>query len=188
MEILSWPEAEVPRAIRLQIVALEDQTGPADTGSGPKLHHDPALQPLSLVVLNKGCVLAALVILSKELDHRGQRYAASGLSAVVTHQAVRRRGHGRRLIVAAREEMHAAGADLTIFTCDRLLAPFYESGGYAVLPGTVLVGGVPDDPFPSDLLDKVTLWHPYTSHAQAHTADFRGARIELYPGNIDRLW
>jgi len=188
VEILSWPEAEVPRAIRLQVDALQDQAPSADVRSGPELHHDPALQPVSVVLLEEGRALAALVILSKELDHRGERYASSGLSAVVTAGAARRRGYGRSLIIAAREAMRSAGSDLAIFTCDTPLAPFYESGGYTVLPGTVLVGGVPDDPLPSDRFDKVTLWHPFTSRAQANEADFRGATIELYPGMIDRLW
>ena len=133
-------------------------------------------------------MLAALAILSKELDHQGERYAASGLSTVVTDRAQRRRGYGRRLIVAAREAMRTAGADLALFTCDTLLAPFYESGGYTVLPAAVLVGGIPDDPLPSDRFDKVTLWYPYTSRALANAAAFRGARVELYPGTIDRLW
>ncbi len=188
MEILAWPEADVPRALRLQVVALQDQAWPGDGPSGPEPFHDPALRPLSLLLVDGGRVLAALDILSKELAHRGETYAASGLATVVTDEAERRRGHGLRLITAARETMRGNGADLAIFTCDTPLAPFYEAGGYAVLPGTVLVGGTPDDPFPSDRFDKVTLWCPYTPRAQAHAADFEGARIELYPGTIDRLW
>ena len=188
MEILSWPEAEVPRAIRLQVVALQNQAGPGDPASALEPGHDPALCPVSLVLVNEGRVLAALAILSKGLDHGGERYAASGLSTVVTDRAERRRGYGRRLIAAAREGVGAGGADLAIFTCDTLLVPFYESGGYTVLPGTVLVGGVPEDPLPSDRFDKVTLWHAYTHRAREHAADFQGARIGLYPGVIDRLW
>jgi len=188
VEILHWPEAEVPPPIRRQVAALADDTEPAGPENSPELRHDPALRPVSLVLLVEGRVLAGLAILSKSLDHRGERYAASGLSTVVTHPAVRRRGYGRRLIVAAREAMCAAGADLALFTCDTPLSPFYESGGYMVLPGTVLVGGVPDEPLPSDRFNKVTLWYPFASRARANAAGFRGARVELYPGTIDRLW
>lgn len=188
MEILHWPEADVPPPIRRQVAALADDTELAGPENGPELRHDPALRPVSFALLVEGRVLASLAILSKGLDHRGERYRASGLSSVVTHPAVRRRGYGRRLIVAAREAMCAAGADLALFTCDRPLSPFYESGGYMVLPGTVLVGGVPDEPLPSDRLDKVALWYPFTSRVRANTADFQGARVELYPGSIDRLW
>ena len=188
MQILSWPQAELPRPIRLQVSRLLDDMGPPHGRGGTGPHHDPALQPRCLTLLDDGQVLATLYILSKELDHGGQRYAASGLSTVVTDQTQRRRGYGRRLIVIAREAMRAAGADLAIFTCDVPLAPFYESGGYAALPGTVLVGGVPGDPLPSNRFDKVTLWHPFTSRAEAHAADFQGARVELYPGTVDPLW
>jgi aminoglycoside 2'-N-acetyltransferase I len=188
VEILSWPQADVPGPVRLQVSHLLDQMEPPGHRAGAGPHHDPALQPRCLALLDDGRVLATLYILSRELDHGGRRYAASGLSTVVTDRAQRRRGYGRRLIVAAREAMRPAGADLAIFTCDPPLAPFYESGGYTVLPGTVLVGGVPDDPLPSDRYDKVTLWHPFTGRAVANAADFRGARVELYPGTIDRLW
>jgi aminoglycoside 2'-N-acetyltransferase I len=188
VEILCWPETEAPQPIRLQVVALQNQAWPGDMTSAPGPGHDPALLPLSLVLVNEGRVLAALTILSKGLDHGGERYAASGLSTVVTNRVERRRGHGRRLIVAAREAMGARGADLAIFTCDTVLVPFYESGGFTVLRGTVLVGGVPEDPLPGDRFDKVTLWHAYTSRAREHAVDFQGARIGLYPGVIDRLW
>lgn len=178
----------MPGATRLQVAALHAQAWPGDRTSNSETGHDPLLQPVSLVLVDGERVLAALAILSKELHHRGRRYAASGLSTVVTDPVERRRGHGRRLIVAAGEAMRAAGADLALFTSDTPMAPFYESGGYTVLPGSVLVGGVPQDPLPSDRFDKVVLWHAYTMRAQTHAAEFRGARIELYPGVIDRLW
>lgn len=188
MDILHWPEAEMPSSVRQQIDRLLAEAWPTDPPGDPRPGHDPALHPVSVVLLARGRVLASLTILSKDLEHRGQRYAASGLSTVVTHPGRRRRGYGRRVIVAAREAMRSAGADLALFTCDEPLAPFYESGGYRVLPGTVLVGGVPGDPLPSDRFDKVTLWHPFTARAREHEADFRGTRVELYPGTIDRLW
>lgn len=188
METLSWPQAEVPEPIRLQVSLLLDQMGPPGGRMSTGPHHDPALRPRCMALLDDGQVLAALYILSKELDHGGHRYAASGLSTVVTDRAVRRRGHGRRLIVAARKTMGTTGADLAIFTCDAPLAPFYQSGGYQLLPGTVLVGGVPDDPLPSDRFGKVTLWHPFSRRVATNSSDFRGATVHLYPGTIDRLW
>jgi aminoglycoside 2'-N-acetyltransferase I len=84
--------------------------------------------------------------------------------------------------------MAAGGADLAILTCDAPLVCFYEAGGYAVLPGTVLVGGTPDETFPSGRFDKVTLWAPFADHAWKHEEDFGAARVDLYPGVIDRLW
>ena len=39
-------------------------------------------------------MLSALDILSKDIEHAGERYAASGLSTVVTDEALRGRGYG----------------------------------------------------------------------------------------------
>jgi aminoglycoside 2'-N-acetyltransferase I len=141
-----------------------------------------------MLVVEDGRVLAALDILSKSIVHRGETYAASGLSTVVTDHSERRKGYGKRLVEAAREAMRADRADLAIFTCDTPLAPFYESAGFAILEGAVLIGGTPADPLPSDRYDKVTLACFFTPRAKAHREDFVGARIELYPGEIDRLW
>jgi hypothetical protein len=101
---------------------------------------------------------------------------------------VRGRGYGGRIVRAAYETIAASGADLGIFTCDRPLGPFYESAGWTILPGAVLVGGTPDDPFPSDQWDKVTLAAFFSERARRGAGRFAGARIGLYPGTIDRLW
>ena len=84
--------------------------------------------------------------------------------------------------------MEARGADLGIFTCDSYLMRFYEGAGWKHLPGTVLIGGTPEEPFPSDQFDKVTLARFFSAKAKDAEADFVGARIELYPGEIDTLW
>lgn len=141
-----------------------------------------------MVLVEEERVRAALDILSKPIAHRGEKYSASGLSMVVTDRAVHRRGYGKRLVEAAREAMRASGVDLAIFTCDTPLAPFYESAGFQVLGGSVLVGGTPSNPFPSDQFEKVTLACFFTARVRDHASDFAGARIELYSGDIDRLW
>ena len=141
-----------------------------------------------MLLVDDGRVLAALDILSKQIVHGGETYGASGLSTVVTDKGDRRKGYGKRLVEAARGTMRAAGADLAIFTCDTPLAPFYEAAGFGILEGTVLIGGTPGNPFPSDRFDKVTVACFFAAMAKRHAADFVGARIELYPGEVDRLW
>ncbi|GAA3050511.1 hypothetical protein GCM10020000_34220 [Streptomyces olivoverticillatus] len=93
-------------------------------------------------------------------------------------------------MAAARTEIAERGADLGLFTCDRELRGFYEGAGWQVLEGTVLVGGTPQEPFPSDRegFDKVTVASFFTDRAKRDAEAFRGCRIELYPGVIDRLW
>jgi len=148
------------------------------------------LQPeRALAQFDAGRVLSVLDILSKEIEHAGERYAARGLSAVVTDEALRGRGHGRALVDAARRRIAAGGADLGLFTCDRSLSSFYESAGWSTVPGAVVVGGTPDDPFASDQLpDSVTFAGFFSAKALRGAATFADARIALYPGTIDRLW
>ncbi len=84
--------------------------------------------------------------------------------------------------------IEAGGADLGIFTCDLDLRAFYERAGWRCLPGTVLVGGAPEAPFPSDQFDKVTMAAFFSRRAHDAADGFIGARVELYPGEIDKLW
>jgi GNAT superfamily N-acetyltransferase len=188
MRIVAYPEAGVPLELRLQVVALQDEAWPGTAPSGPEPWHDPALSPLSMLLVRDRVVLSALDILSKELEHAGHRFAASGLSAVVTGRANQGRGYGSRLVAAAREQIERSGSDLGIFTCDRHLQAFYERAGWEVLPGTVLVGGTREAPFPSDQFDKVTMARFFTPRASTLAGTFVGSRIPLYPGDIDKLW
>ena len=187
--ILVHPQDELTGALLEQIRALDEQAWPGfRETTDPAPRHDPELRPVSMALVAAGRVLAALDILSKEIEHAGERYAASGLSTVVTDEAVRGRGHGRRLVSAAREAIEASGADLGIFTCDRPLGPFYESAGWTIVPGAVLVGGTPEAPFPSDQWDKVTLAAFFSAKARRGAPSFANSRIGLYPGAIDKLW
>jgi GNAT superfamily N-acetyltransferase len=161
LRVVSFPEAGVPSELRRQIVALQDQTWPPDAPGGDGPWHDPALEPLSMLLIDDdGRVLAGLDVLSKHLEHGGERWSASGLSAVVTDPAVRGRGHGGRLVREARRHIARSGVDIGLFTCDARLSAFYERAGWEHLRGTVIIGGTPEAPFPSDGdgLDKVTLW------------------------------
>ena len=188
MQIVSFPEAEVPPDLRAQVLCLQDQAWPGYEPGAPGPVHDPELRPVSMLLLDEGHVVSALDILSKDITHLGETFAASGLSTVVTGEAERGKGYGRRLVEAAREAIEASGVDLGVFTCDRPLQAFYEGAGWQLLPGTVLVGGTPDSPFPSDQFDKVTMARFFSPMARDRAHAFVGSRIELYPGAIDKLW
>jgi aminoglycoside 2'-N-acetyltransferase I len=193
MEIRSFPERDVPPALRVQVLALQRQAWPAgevadDRDPSAEAAHDPALHPLSMLLIEDAVVLAALDILSKDLMHQGRRYAVSGLSTVVVHPASRGRGYGRQLVSAARARIAGSDADLGIFTCDRPLQAFYEAAGWSTLLGTVLIGGSPEAPFPSDQFDKVTMAAFFSAKALQAADSFNHCRIELYPGNHDKLW
>lgn len=188
MHVLSWPEAAAPPAFRRQILDLQRQAWPGDDSDG--LTHDPQLDPVSFVLVDGERILAALDVLSKTIVHRGRAYRASGLSTVVVDSAHRGRGLGHELVVAVRRTIEDSGVELVLFTCDRPLQSFYEHAGFEALPGTVLIGGTPERPFPSDQpgFDKVTMAAFCSAAAQAHRFEFVGCRIALHPGEIDKLW
>jgi aminoglycoside 2'-N-acetyltransferase I len=189
MRVVTYREGEVPHELRAQMVAFQDQAWPSDEPSDLAPWHDPSLDPVSLLLVDdEDRVLSALDILSKDIRHKGQTFAASGISATVTDESLRGMGYGRRVAEAAREIMETRGADLGIFTCDTYLLRSYEGAGWKHLPGTVLIGGTLEEPFPSDQFDKVTLGRFFSSKAKDAEEDFVGARIELYPGAIDKLW
>ncbi|MCM2417228.1 GNAT family N-acetyltransferase [Streptomyces sp. RKAG293] len=193
MQILSFPEEATPSELRVQVLELQHQAWPAGNALPVPAEaptHDPALRPLSMLLVADGTVLSALDILSKEIVHAGRRHAVGGLSTVVSRQATRGHGHGRRLVAAAREAMPAQGLDLGLFTCDRPLQAFYESAGWQLLPGAVLVGGTPQAPFPSDQpgFGKITMADFFSTAGRQARDAFAHSRIELYPGEIDKLW
>ncbi|MET8297866.1 GNAT family N-acetyltransferase [Streptomyces sp. NPDC005180] len=193
MQILSFPEAATPAGLRVQVRQLQDRAWPPRSGSdtpAPATTHDPALRPLSMLLVDEGRVLAALDILFKEITHAGRAFSAGGLSTVVTGEHARGRGYGRHLVAAARDTMISQHLDLGVFTCDRPLRAFYESAGWSVLPGAVLVGGTPQAPFPSDQpgFDKVTMSDFFSAAGREAWTTFQHSRIELYPGEIDKLW
>jgi aminoglycoside 2'-N-acetyltransferase I len=206
MEIRAWPWEVAPEHIKAQVLALQDAAWPETAptaGESPSgdgragdgrpsaalaAGHDPALRPVTLVLLAGDIVVATLDVLSKQIEHDGEDWAASGLSAVVTDPAKRGRGHGTQLVAATRAAMRARGADLGIFSCDAGLVPFYVGAGWHELPGAVLVGGTPEDPLATDALGKVVLAEFFSSRARSREASFRDSHIALFPGKIDKLW
>jgi aminoglycoside 2'-N-acetyltransferase I len=191
MQTLSFPEASTPSHLRQQVLDLQDEAWPPDELSRESRNgHDPSLSPLSMLLVDGDTVLAALDILFKEVEHEGDVYRAAGLSTVVSQTATRGAGYGRRLVQAAHDAMPSMQVDIGLFTCDRPLKGFYEKSGWRELDGTVLIGGTPADPFPSDRpgFDKVAMGDFFSSRARSNALLFHGSRIALYPGSIDKLW
>ncbi|THA73945.1 GNAT family N-acetyltransferase [Streptomyces sp. A0592] len=187
MRLHGFAEADVPAAAARQVADLQAEAWPGSTPG-----HDPALAPRTLLLVDDaGTVAAALSLLHKGIRLGGRTYRAAGLSSVVTRSALRGQGIGGRLVAAARAELAADPAvDLALFSCDRPLAPFYEAAGFAPLPGTVLVGGTPEDPLATDApgFDKVVMAAFFTDAPAADRAAFTAVRVPLHSGSVDRLW
>ena len=193
LRIATYPEGDTPEALRRQVLAAQDEAWPSDSGSAAASLapvHDPALQPVSMLLVEGDTVVSALDVLFKQIEHAEWSLAAAGLSTVVTPLAHRGRGFGRMLVTHAYEAMPTFGVDLGVFTCDRPLQGFYAACGWEWLPGTVLVGGTPEEPFPSDSpwMDKLTFGAFFSPAAREARPAFLGARVLLHSGAIDRLW
>jgi aminoglycoside 2'-N-acetyltransferase I len=175
---------------RRQAWDLKQQAWPDPDDVG----HDPLLSPVAVLILESDAspegehVVATLDILSKTIQHAGQTYLSSGLSAVVTDRSRRRDGIGTTLVTSAREHIRATAADLTVFSCEEALISFYTRCGFDVLPGTVLIGGTPSDPLRTDDLGKTVLADLISPLAIAHAHNFVDTQIALFPGVIDKLW
>ncbi|MCI4081248.1 GNAT family N-acetyltransferase [Streptomyces sp. MMS21 TC-5] len=187
MRVIGCAEADLPARLARQVTELEARVWP---GSAPG--HDPALHPRTMLLVDAaGTVTAALSLLYKPVPLADRTYRAAGLSSVVALPELRGRGLGGRLVAAARAELAADPAvDLALFSCDRPLAPFYGAAGFAPLPGTVLVGGTPEDPLATDApgFDKVVVAAFFTDDPAGDREAFTGVRVPLHPGSVDRLW
>jgi GNAT superfamily N-acetyltransferase len=188
VSVVTHREDELPLELREQVLALAQDAWPDLARDERWPRHDPALDPVSVILVEQGRVLSSLDILSKDIAHGGETYHASGISTMVTLREARGQGFGRLLARYALQMMSDDGADLAIFTCDSPLKGFYESAGFSELPGTVLIGGTRQHPFRSDRFDKITVAAFFSNRSRAHLADFRGTDIELYPGDVDKLW
>jgi predicted GNAT family N-acyltransferase len=191
VRVLEFPDGSLPDVLRVQVDQLRDAAWPGEpaTQPPPERLHDPALAATILLLVDADRVVAALSILRKRLWHRGQSFAAGGLSAVTTDHDLRRRGYGHKLVTAAHDRM-VTELDLGLFTCDHQLQSFYERTGWSRLPGVVLVGGVPSAPFRSDqpAFAKVTMGDFFSERGRACRHLFVDCDVELYPGETDRLW
>jgi len=131
-------------------------------------------------------VLSYLAIPSKRIEHAGITYKASGLSAVVTHPAHRRRGHGRLIVTVARELIASSDADIGVFTCDVPLTSFYVECGWTAMESTHVIGGTRKKPFPAEPLNKRTLMGFFSEKAKQRAPDFANSLLylELREGDL----
>lgn len=190
LRIEAYPQDEVPPLLQVQAEALLNRIWQPPEGLSSWAPHDPSADPVSLFLLEESLVVASLEVLALPLSFDGTTFLACGLSRVRVLPERRGEGLGLLIVRAAYDVIEESGADLAIFTCDTPLTGFYEQAGFAVLEGTVLEGGSPGHPYPSDQdgFDKAVVAAFLTDHGRAHRDAFRHARVPLHPGEIDLLW
>lgn len=185
-----FPEADVPPLLQAQGEMILNTIWKPPEGLSSWTAHEPLANPTSMFMLDGDEVVATLEVLTLPLEYAGTSFIASGLSRVRTLPERQGEGIGLQLVRASYDLMRDAGSDLAIFTCDTPLHVFYELAGFERLVGTVLEGGSPGFPYPSDQpgFDKAVMAAFYTPHAQSFSDAFQHARIPLHPGEIDLLW
>lgn len=73
MRVVSYSEHAVPRTLRAQMIALQNQAWPSEGPPDMAPWHDGSLKPVSILLVDdEDCVLAALDILSKPITHGGE--------------------------------------------------------------------------------------------------------------------
>jgi aminoglycoside 2'-N-acetyltransferase I len=181
-DVLVVSQDELSLDLKSQVIALLESAWPSERSVARQLReplHDPARNPLALLLLDAGAVIGYLAIPSTTIRLADHTYRASGLSAVITHPDHRRRGHGHQLVVGAREAIAASGADIGVFTCDPPLVSFYVGCGWTPMPRTAVVGGTRARPFPAAPLGKQTMMGFFSPLAITRRRDFELATLSL---------
>ena len=189
MRIVSFPEADVPRELRVQVRALHDEAWPDYKAERDGPVHDPALRPLSMLLLDGDRVLSALDILSKQIHHRGQRLRRQRAEHGRDRQGQPRQGpwsparagcprrdRGER---RRPRHLHLRQPTAGVLRARRLAAPPRHGARRRDTGGAVSQRPVRQGHHGALLL---------AARAQALADTFVGCRIELYPGEIDKLW
>lgn len=182
MELLVFPQDEVPPPLKTQVLMILEHPWPSGRTVEERLTkplHDPRSSPVCMLLVEEREVLSYLAVSTRAIEHAAVRYLASGLGSVATHPDHLRRGHGARLVSAAKARIEASDADFGIFTCDPPLVPFYTGQGWTWMPSTVVIGGTRAQPFRADGLGKHTLMTFCSDQARAHQGDFENADVYL---------
>ncbi|CAM4272138.1 GNAT family N-acetyltransferase [Bacillus manliponensis] len=182
MKILKMLQEECTIEIKEQIFSLMKEEWPeAFEGLDEEILWPDSLEinPVSFVLILDGIVMSHVAVVSKEIEHEGEKYTAYGLSEVMTNSLYRKRGYGLLLIQTAYSYIKQQGADVSIFTCDPHLVPFYKQGGWEQLQSACLVGGTRRKPFRSDSLEKCTMVKFFSEKAQKNRDTFEEADIYL---------
>ena len=183
MELIQYPPGGADMAAR--IAELENTAWPADGGAA--FPTEPDTYVTSFVLMDGGVAVSHAAVRKTLLRHRGERYAAYGLSEVVTRPGCRGMGYAGRVVREAARFILSCRPDISAFTCAEDKAAFYARFGWKAAPGVCLTGGTPEKPLRSAGLGLVTMLMLVSPKSQAHSGDFKNAELVL-PLGEGQLW
>ena len=186
MELIQYPQERCDPLLAGRILELERTAWPGDE-EAETFPSAPDTYVTSFLWLEGAVPVCHVGARGSVLRHKGQTYAAYGLSEVVTHPAYRGRGLASEGIRRAARFIMERRADVSLFTCAPERVPFYTRVGWRAVEGACLVGGTARRPFRSDSLHLVTMMMFLSPRARLHQADFEHTDIVLELGE-NQLW
>jgi len=169
--------------LRREIAVLLHRVWPEEDGlledTIPAAHHE-ALNARSFYAYADGKLVSYTGVVTKAIEHEGERFVISGLSCVATDPDYRGLGYGLKTVAAATQWMEQSGVDLGLFTCHPDLADFYHrAGSWPAVPDVSLVGSRHEGALTSDSLQVAVLMRLFSAKAIAHKKVLRNTTINL---------
>lgn len=178
IKLLQYPQTDDSETLKKKIIELQATAWPQESPSKP-WPENPDTHVSSFVLVDNDLAMSHVAVVGKDIKHKDQTYKIFGLSEVVTHPSYKKSGYGLQLIKEAARFIENSEPDLSIFTCDPSIIPFYKQGGWTHIKDTCLVGGTLEKPFRSDSLGLATMIRFYSDKAVKYRHDFEGTDIYL---------
>lgn len=174
---------QAPDDLRREIAVLLHRVWPEEGGLPEDTipaAHDEALNARSFYAYADGELVSYTGVVTKVIEHEGERFSLSGLSCVATDPDYRGLGYGLKTVAAATRWIEQSRMDLGIFTCNPALADFYHrAGSWPAVPDVNLIGSRDEGALTSDSLHVVVLMRLFSAKAIAHKKMLRHTTINL---------
>ena len=187
IQILQCTHDAAFQKLKSQIIALEETAWPSAPEEEPIYPVQPNTFVTAFVIIKEGKAIGQVAIRKQSFSHKGTSYLAYGISEMVTHPAYQKQGLGTQLLQKVATFIEGQKPDICIFTCRPELIPFYKKGGFWFCEKLFLVGGTPENPFPSQELGLCTMLRLYSKRAIINKAGFAQGEIFLNLGD-GQLW
>lgn len=186
MEIIQYPQQNADANIVGQIIRLENTAWPQEAADAV-FPSAPDTYVTSFVTMEENMVVCHVGVRKSILYHKGEEYRAYGLSGVVTHPQYRGRGLASQTIRKALQFIISKQADISVFTCTKEQAAFYERYGWEAMLGTCFAGGTKEKPFRSDSFDLITMMMFLSPKSKLRKKDFENTDLIFELGE-NQLW
>lgn len=177
IKLVQYPQTDSSENLKQQIIALQETAWPSEEAK--PWPSKPDIHITSFVLLDDDIAISHVAVVGKTINHKGNTYKTFGLSEVVTHPDYQKSGYGLQVIKEAAKYIGNNNPDISIFTCDPTVIPFYLLGGWSHLKGACLVGGTLEKPFRSDGLGLAVMIRFHSDKAKEHQEEFEKSDIYL---------